>query len=470
MRNFGAYIWNFIGKFGSQLLWLATTMVLARFLEPDEFGIIGVLSLIFMVANTLTESGLGGALVIEKEIKDDDCATIFSFNVIISISIYLIIFFSADAIETFYNVENLAKITRTLGLVFIINAWGIVPRTILCHQLKFKEMCILTLSNVIFSSVISVILAWQNFGVYALVAYQIIYAIINAIGFIILSKYKFPIMFRLSNFKRLFNFGFFTTITGVVDTLYENMMAAIFGKFFSVAQAGYLSQAKKIEEATSLSLLATVNNTSFPLLSKLKDDIQAFRAEADNIRNTIPLLIFPILVTISVFSKEVTILLYGEKWLEASGYLAILVFAGIFMIIDAITRNFIKSLGYVNLLFKATLIKRIAGCLIIAIAGVVSLEFILYGYVLSAMIGIIFNCVVYSKIINQSIFNDIISTFSKTISLLPLYLIIFVIYHISPSLPLKIFFAGVILAIYYFFYLPKKGINIYNKIHSMVRR
>lgn len=470
MQNIGAYIWNFVSKFGSQLLWLLTTMILARFLSPEEFGIIGVLSIIFMVANTLTESGLGGALVIEKEIKDEDCATIFVFNIAVSSLIYSIIFVSANVIEQFYNVVGLAKITRVLSLVFVINAWAIVPRTILCHQLRFKEMCVVTISNVVVSSIVAVLMAYNGAGVYALIAYQLLYALVNAVSYIILSKYRFPLRFHWSNFKRLFSFGFFTTLTGVVDTIYENMMAAVFGKYLSVAQAGYLSQAKKIEEASSQSLLATVNNTAFPLLAKKKDNIVEFKREANAIQKTIPLLIFPILVSISIYSNEVITILFGERWLPASGYLSVLVFAGIFMILDAINRNFIKSLGFVDVLFRFTLYKRLAGILIILLFAIVSIEYILYGYVASALIGVLFNCNLYSNKVGENTRGFILFTFKQCMPVIPLYLMMYLIHHGVPNLIFSCALSVALLLIYYIVVLPRLGVNLSEKLFKIMRK
>ena len=265
MKNVGAYVWNFTAKFGAQVLWLVTTMILARFLTPDDFGTIGILSILFLVANTLTESGLGGALVIQKELLKTDCSTISVFNIAISASIYAIVFVCANWIEAFYNVDNLATLTRVLSLVFVIGAFGIVPRTILFHQLRFKELCIISLSAVVISAICAILLAINNAGVYSLVAYQLVQVTINTIGCIWASRYKLSLHFAIASFKKLFSFGFYTTITGVVDTIYENIMAAIFGKYLNVTQAGYLSQAKRIEEASSQALLMTVNGTAFPI-------------------------------------------------------------------------------------------------------------------------------------------------------------------------------------------------------------
>lgn len=449
MKNIGSYIWNFISKFSAQILWLITTMVLTRYLTPDDFGMIGVLSLIFMVANILSEAGLGGALVIQKELKEDDCSTIFTFNMVVSCSLYLLVLGLSNSIERFYEVEGLALVTRVICLVFVINAFACVPRTILYHRLQFKQLCIITIFSVVISSVISIVMAVMNFGVYSLVTYQISLAVLQLIGLLIVSKYRFVIAFRWSNFKSLFSFGFFTTFCGVIDTIYENLLAAIYGKCFNMTQAGYLSQAKKIEEASTQALLSTVNTTAFPILSKLKDDKAKFKLEALSIWKLIPILIFPILIVLMVYSKETILLLFGEQWLDASSYLSLLIIAGMFMIMDSITRNFIKSLGKVKELLYATVIKRIIACILIVVFAFISIDLIMYGYILSSIIGLIVNLYTYHTIGYISIGDIFKELIRPIIWILPLWALIVASYYCIPYLLLKLVVTILVILFYY---------------------
>ena len=450
MQNIGSYFWNFISKFGTQLLWIITTMVLARYLSPEDFGMIGVLSLIFMVANTLSEAGLGGALVIQKELKKNDCSTIFTFNLIVSCVLYLIVFGFADLVEKFYEVDGLSKVTKVISLVFVINAFSCVPRTILYHRLQFKQLCFITIISVIISSTCSIIMAIVGCGVYSLVAYQLLLAILQVIGLFIVSKYRISLAFYWSNFKSLFSFGFFTTVCGVIDTIYENLLAAIYGKYFNMTQAGYLSQAKKIEEASTLALLSSVNNTSFPVLAKLKDDKQKFIEEALIIRKMIPIVIFPFLIVLMVFSREVIFLLFGQKWLEAAPYLSMLIIAGMFMILDSITRNSIKSLGKVKELMYATFIKRALACFLVLLFAFISTNLILYGYILGSIVGVLSNYYAYYRLGYIRFIEILKEFFTPWLWAIPLWIAVYECYNCMPHMIFKIIATISILFIFYF--------------------
>ena len=174
MSNSNAYVWGLMSRFAPQGLYLITTMVLARFLAPSDFGTMGVLAVIFTVANILLDSGLGGSLIQKEDINDDDCSTISSFNIIVSAIIYCSLFISASRIETFFEISDLSGVVKTVSLVFPITAVGIVPLSILKRQLKFREIFISTLSGVVIASFFAIVIAIKGGGVYALVYYQII--------------------------------------------------------------------------------------------------------------------------------------------------------------------------------------------------------------------------------------------------------------------------------------------------------
>ncbi len=469
MDNIYSYIWSFIGKFGLQFVYLFTNIVLARLLTPQDFGIIGVLTLIFSIAQTLSDAGLGGALIMEKELNKKNCGTIFIFNFVISICLYLVVFICAPIIESFYDVESIADVARVLGLVFILHAIGIVPKSILTYQLRFKELSIVIIISVIISAIISIIFAFNKAGVYSLVVFQLSNALLTSFLYMLVAKYRVYICFDVDSFKRMFSFGFFTTIINVVDSFYENLTAAIFGKVYNVSQAGYFSQAKKLEEASIQSLVLTVNTTAFPVLSKFRDQMSSFEKEADSLRKTIPLIIAPLLFFMGAYANEIIIFLFGVEWLESSIYLKFLLIAGFFMINESISRNFIKALGLVKLLFKYTIIKRLLGCFVIILASFVSPKYILHGYVVSAALGYLINAIVYSKIINVIPYIYIYRSIADFIPLLPLFLVIYTVHFLFLDLYINLFLSFSVLVLYYFSVLHYLGLSIRNILSVIIK-
>ena len=460
MQNKKAYIWNLVGKFFPQGIFLLTTIVLARYLSPADFGMISVLTVFFTVANVVMEAGLGGALIMEKEITKIDCSTMFVFNLSTSVVFYIVLFFSADVVADFYHIPSLSTVMRILCLIFLINAWGMVPRTLLVKNLKFKQITFMTSLASLIACVLAISSALVGLKVYALVIYQLTSALVIVVGSYYYSKYRVSFRFSYQRFKHLFSFGIMTTLVSVIDTIYENLMNILFGKYINVRQAGYLDQAKKFENTVTQSLSMTISNVAFPILSRLSTEKDKFRKEADSIFMTVIVFLFPLLMALSVYSKEIIVFLYGAKWETSAMYFSLLIFAGIFQVMETLNRNFIKSLGEVKSLFCVTLVKRALGIGLIFVCLTVSVDLILYAYIVSSFLGYFFNMLVYSKKVSQTVAKQLLIMIKALFPSVIIYIIISFTYNLDISLFIRISLCVLFLFIYYIFFMKKMQIGL----------
>jgi O-antigen/teichoic acid export membrane protein len=470
MKNISAYIWGVGSRFAPQLLYMLTTMVLARFLTPDDFGTIGVLSIIFMVANTLIDSGLGGSLVKEKNITDLDCSTISTFNICISSTIYFIIFIFSPYIESYYEIENLTLITRLVSLEFVISSLGLVPKSLLIRQLRFKDITIASIGIVFIASVVAIIAAIYGAGVYSLVIYRLVYAVSRVVFQFSLTHYRLSFRFSRISFKKLISFGIFTTIASVIDTIYENLLTTLTGKYMNVKEAGYMYQAKQLETAVAAAISNTIGSVSFPILAKIKDDVDAFKREADSIFKTIVIGAFPLMVVISVFSKPIIIVLYGHQWEDSAFYLSWLMIAGMIHVLENLNRVFIKSHADVAKLAGITFIKRAIGILIILFSLKVSAKAIVFGYVISALIAYLMNQLLYCRIVSIGYFGSLVGVFKLLLPSILLMLLLLVFNRFVSSLWLQLLWGALMVGIYYVFFAPLYGINVYKIVKQYIKR
>lgn len=407
--NLIQYSFGFISKIIPQAIFLLTSMVLARYLTPDEFGQVSVLTIFVAIATTLNDSGLGGSLINQHNISNIDKEVVFTYNICLSILLYLIIYLFSPSIEKYYNSPGLANVARSLCIIFVFDSIGMVPKTILYRELKFEIIARIAIISAFSAAVCSILVACVLKNVYALVLYYIINSLFASLFFLWISKFKIHIKFRISILAKLLPFGIYTTLSNIIDACYESSLTIIIGKYMNMSQAGLLSQAKKLEDASSQSLGQTINTVAFPILSRI-DSINIFKVECEKIIRSISLVIIPLLLTISILSNEIIIFLYGKTWIGSGYYLSILMIAGIFIIIEIIYRNFIKSLGKVKRLFKFTLFKRIIALLIIILSVIIfPSPYIVYAYVSGCLIGMLFNIKLFSKIINVNFFIEIIN-------------------------------------------------------------
>lgn len=445
-------------------------MILARFLTPDAFGMVGVLSVFFMIARTLMDAGLGGSLVKEKEITEVDCSTIFVFNIFIGILLYILIFLFAQIIEDYFATPGLSIIVKVLCLMFIINSIGLVPWALLTRYLQFKEMTYINIIAVFCASIVAITLAIYNYGVYALVSYQLVSALIITILSFKVSHFKISCKFSIDSIRRLLPFGIFTTLVTTIDTIYENIATFLFGKYLNMQQAGYLSQAKRLEEVPSQSVAQAISSVAFPVLNQLRYNKEQFAEECKETFQNIMLLILPVLTIIAAFSQQVVLIVFGEQWIPASEYLSLLMFAAVFQIAETLNRAFIKSTTKVLELFKFTLIKRFIGIGLIIIALLIQPSYILYAYIISTFIGYLVNAYLLSKVTVITFVSQLRLLFVTILPCGIYYCISIVLEHIYPSLIVQVIIGLTFIMLYYLIILKLYNINILSLVNKFIRK
>lgn len=420
MKNKSAYIWTFISKFLPQTIYLLTTMVLARFLTPTEFGQIGAIAIFLSIANSLYNAGLGGALINLKHVTEEDKSTVWIYNTVISCLLYIILFFSAPSIELFLHSPGLCIVLRWVSLIIIVNSITAVANSMLIKNLEFKFLLIVSIISAIVSGLLAIIMSINDFGVYSLVVYQIADACIRGL----LISYKYGIVkglvFDFRSFKKLFSFGAYTSLSNVVDNIYENGLGFLFGKVFSIRTAGYLTQAKKLSDSSTSVVAQTVGTAVFPIISKL-DNCNEITKETATIEKYAIIALTPAILFISLFAKEVICLLYGVSWAPSAFFLSLLLIAGVFVVLENINRNFLKGVGEVKNLFIYTILKRGIACVCILIALAIDKSLIIYSYILGAFIGYITNSYIFTRRIGISFPVHVYSILSYSIPVIVWY-------------------------------------------------
>ena len=470
MESIRQYIWSLLGRFAPSFIYLGTTILLARVLTPDDFGKIGVLTIIFTIADALTDAGLGGSIIKEKELTDKDTSTIFNFNMIMSIALYIVLFFSANHIERFFAIDDLSSITRLLALTFVLNAFSMVPRSLLTRNLQFKTLFYISIVSTIIASAASIIGAFCGIGVYALVLYRIMLSVVTAILQIFYSKFRYLFCFSKESFIRLAPFGLYTSLSTIIDTIYENLLTSIFGKTMGATTAGYFYQAKKTEETLTTTLANTISSVSFPVLAKKNDSRDDFISESRAIMITISSLTLPVLMLLSVYSEEIIVLLYGDQWLESATFFRLLMFAGCFMLMENLNRNFVKAFGKGRLLFEIAVIKRGLGIALLFLGSLFLKEYLVHVYIICSLIAYVINQIAISRELKKSLGEDILTILKVILPSIILCVCFYTNNYIISNLFLGIMLNALLLLAFYLAYLPKIGVTIFTDIIRKLKK
>lgn len=266
-------IWSAIQRFGTLILSFITNLVLARFLSPDDFGCIGILTVFISLCETLIDSGLGASLIQKDNPSDSDYSTVFWVNLSLSFFLYFIIFISAPFISRFYNIDILSQILRVKGII-IIEALRLIQFAYLKKSLNLKKISKVYISAALISSIVGILSAILGYGVWALVIKNIFEQLLRTVLMCVKSKLKPKFIFSWTSFKEMFSFSGLMLITSIVMTIYQNSIQLIMGKICPPNELGYYTQAKKLEEVPVSGLNTVVNQVSFPVFSKIKNDKQ----------------------------------------------------------------------------------------------------------------------------------------------------------------------------------------------------
>lgn len=449
--------WSFIDNIASSGITFLVGLILARLLTPEEYGVMAMIAIFIAVSNSIIDSGFSNALIRKVQIERVDYNTVFYFNLAISIFLYFALFLSSPAISVFFKEPILVEVMRVIGWVLIINALAIIPRTIFVREVNFKTQTKVSLISSISSGGIGVGMALAGMGVWSLVGQQLSRQLLNTLFLWIYCKWQPALEFSVKSFKEMFSFGSKLLFSGLIDTIYKDIYYLIIGRFFSSALLGQYTRAQQFNIIFSSNLTAVVQRVSYPVLSSIQNEPERLREAYRKVIKTTMLVTFACMLGLAAVAKPLIIILIGEKWLPAVGFLQIICFSGMLYPLHAINLNILNVKGRSDLFLKLEIIKKIIAIGPITIGVFYGIEFMLWGSVLNSIIAYFLNSYYSAGLINYSTkdqLKDLMPTF--LVSFLVAFLmwsLSFFILSVYLLLPIQLLF-GIILA--YFIYEKAK--------------
>ncbi len=395
-------VWTFAQQFGNQIVGFIVSMILARILLPEEFGLIGMIAIFISIGQALINSGLTQSLIRSKELDQEDFSTVFFFNLFASTLIYILIFFLAPLISNFYDQDILTPLVRLYCITFIIGAFASVQRARLTKNMNFKTQTIIAIPSTIFGGIVGVSMAYMNYGVWSLVWSNIASSVLVTTQFWIYSKWSPSFIFNLAKFKDHFNFGYKLTLSSLLTKIFDNIYLIVIGKFFSANQVGFYTRAETMKQLPVTNISNTLNKVTYPLFASIQDDDLRLKRVYKQLMQMVVFVIAPTLMFLAVLAEPTFRFLFTEKWLPAVPYFQILCATGILYPIHAYNLNILKVKGRSDLFLKLEVIKKI----IIVITIVLALQFgilaLLYGQVFTSIMAFFVNTHYTGKYINYT--------------------------------------------------------------------
>ena len=383
-------------------------MILARLLSPDDFGCIGIILVFVSIADVLVDGGLGASLIHRRNITKDDISTVFTSNFAISSIIFVILFICAPSIASYFDIPNLEVYLRIESVAIIFRALYVVQSSILCKELKFKDITKVNILAVSLGTLVGIIMAYMGMGVWSLIGKNLTHQFMLVVLYRVISKIPSRFGFSKLSFKQLFKYGWFIALTNFFDLLYTNLASFIIGKSYSIKDLGYYNQAQSLQQIPTYSLSMVINQVLFPYMSKVNDDIRLVNNYAKRVIPITAFAVLPLMIFLIFFAKPVITIVYSAKWLQAAIYFQILCIGGLVNAFIHINRNVLKSIGETILLFKIQLTIIVLGVVLLIISCHYNIMIMIFSVILCYFINWMIGAIVVGSKIGYSIIEQLL--------------------------------------------------------------
>ena len=373
-------LWIAFQKFGTMTLSFFANILLARLLMPSDFGTLGILMSFVAFSEIFIDGGLISSLIQKGEPSQEEYSSVFIFNAFISLIFYIVLFINTQEISDFFEDDALIDTIPVIGIILLINSLSVIQLVKLQISLEFKKISLYNIIANLIGLLFGIVLALIGYGVWSLVYKTIVTQVVIMLLLWKNSNWFPSFHFSLKNIISLYKFGGYIFVSSLVEYVYSYLQPILIGKNFSMNELGYYTQARKIEEIPTNSLVSIVNTVTFPVYSKLSNDYSSLIENAQKTLTYLSFISIPIMFFLIVTSKYVILFLLGEKWIEAYPLLQILCISGIFRIPSGSNMNIIKSLGKSKTFMFVQIFKRFLGILSILISFYWGLLGLMWGF------------------------------------------------------------------------------------------
>ena len=406
-KSLQGVVWSFIQQFSGQILSFLISIVLARLLLPAEFGLIGMIAIIIAIGGALKDAGMSQSLIRTEKPEDIDYSTVFYINIIVSVLVYVIVFVSAPLVSRFYGEPQLVDLIRVLSIGIVLGAFSAVQKTKLTKEMNFKTQFLVELPSLIISGIIGVVMAYQDFVVWSIVAMQLSRNLLSTIQLWLYSKWTPKRIFSFERLKFHINFGYKLTLSSLLDVLYSNLFNVIIGRYFSTAQLGFYTRAESTENLVVQNITGAVYKVTYPLFSEIQNDDVRIKNVYKLIIQQVLFWVAPVLIGAAVMAEPLFRFVFTEKWLPAVPMFQILCVVGVMYPMHAYNLSILNVKGRSDLFLKLEVIKKLIAVSFVFLVIPYGIFALLYFQVAFSVFVFFINTYYSGKLINYKVFEQI---------------------------------------------------------------
>lgn len=360
-RILSSLLWKFLERSGTQVVQFLVSIVLARLLSPEDFGLIVLVFIFITIANVFIQSGFSTALVQKKNADDLDFSSVFYASAIIALVLYTLLFVCAPSIASFYNRPALIPVVRVLGMTLLFGSLNSIQEAYIVRKMMFKKLFYRSLGAIIPSGIIGISLAYSGFGVWALVWQQLSNVVLICLIMWFTVKWRPQLRFSFERVKGLFSYGWKLLTSALLDVGYNNLCDLIIGKIFAPATLGFYSRGNQFPKLIVSNINASIQSVMLPVLSLEQNDLERVKQMTRRAIVTSSFIILPLMAWLAAIADPLVKLVLGEKWLPCVPFLQIYCMIYALWPIHTSNLSAIKAVGRSDIFLKLEVIKKIFG-------------------------------------------------------------------------------------------------------------
>ena len=442
-------IWSAVDRFSAQGIQFVFSILIARLLVPEDYGEIAMLNIFLAVSQTFIDSGFGTALIRKIDRTETDFSTVFYFNIAVAVFFYLGLFFAAPAIANFYNTPLLVPVTRVTAINLVIGSLSGIHNAKLSIAIDFKSRAKISIVSAVLTGSVGLWMAYSGYGVWALVVQTVFAGIIRTIMLWIIVKWYPKLVFSWKSFKEMFSFGSKLLVSGLLDTIYNNIYPLVIGKVFSPTTLGVYSKANSLAQFPSSNITSVLHSVTFPVLSTIQNEEDRLAAAYKRFLRIAAFVVFPLMMGLAAVADPFIRLALTDKWEGAIYLLQIICFCMMWYPIHSINLNILQVKGRSDYFLKLEIIKKVQGVIVLCITVPIGIVAMCYGSLISSIICLIWNTYYTKKLLGYGFFAQMKDLFPVIMHSLAMWLLVSVIVHFMPNLWLKMI-VGVLSGMVYY--------------------
>lgn len=432
----GAF-WKFGERILTELIHFSISIILARILMPNDYGLVALVSVFIVLCDKLIICGFATSLIQKKDADQIDFSSVLYFSLFAAVILYIVLYSFAPFIADFYDKFDrkvLIPVVRISGLNLFLVAFNSVQQAYVSKNMLFQRNFWSNMGAILLAGGVGLYMAYEGYGVWALVFQGLIKTFTGMSILFFTVKWRPKLVFSIERLKGLFGFGWKIFVSSIIKTVYNDLRSLVIGKVFTPAELAFYNRGQTLPQMVDSNVTGTIDSVLFPAYSKLQDDKSSLIAALRRAIKTTCYVLMPALALMAAVSSPLVSVLLTDKWLPCVPFMQILCFSFMFSPVETENLQAIKAIGRSDIVLKLEIAKRGIGVLLLFISVPIGLRAIAWSMFIGNVIAAMLNASPNSKLIGYPIHNQLIDILPSIIMSAVVFVVAYVFVLLNPGM------------------------------------